>query len=156
MATLNSDVFYKNFDALAALDPKAQFISKDFDVVDWLDRVVEQLCSFFSDDEKYSAQKYDYQQVAQNINQFVQNYVTENDQYFRVQARNSQGLPKIEKIISNLLVLQERFAHGKDEETAEAVKEIFNPSIEKLIQILPSDRLLKNLLDSDGKFHLPS
>ena len=114
------------------------------------------MCSFFSDDEKYSAQKYDYQQVAQNINQFVQDYVTENDQYFRVQARNPQGLPKIEKIINNLLVLQERFAHGKDEETAERVKEIFNPSIEKLIQILPEKNLWKNLLDSDGKFSIPS
>jgi len=156
MTTLNSDVFYKNFDALAALDPKAQCISKDFDVVSWLDRVVEQLCSLFSNDEEYSAQKYDYQQVAQNINQFVQNYVTENDQYFRVQARNPQGLPKIEKIINNLLVLQERFAHGKDEATAERVKEIFNPSIEKLIQILPEGRLLKGLLDSQGKFSLPA
>ncbi|MBS0651026.1 MAG: hypothetical protein JSR93_07690 [Verrucomicrobia bacterium] len=156
MTVLNSDVFYKNFDALAALDPKAQFISKDFGVVDWLDRFIEQLCSCFSDDEKYSAQKYDYQQVAQNINQFVQDYVTENDQYFRVQARNSQGLPKIEKIINNLLVLQERFAHGKDEATAERVKEIFNPSIEKLIQILPEKNLWKNLLDSDGKFSIPS
>ncbi len=154
MADLIPDVFYKNFDALAAIDANSELISKDFEVVDWLGRLIEQLNSLFSGDGSGLSQKYNYEEVAQNINQFVTDYTAESDQFFQLQARNSQSLPKVELIIDNLLVLQERFSHNKDPEVAERVKEIFIPSIEKLIQVLPQNHVLRNLLDSNGSLSL--
>lgn len=147
---LNSEDFYKNFDALVNFNAKEQFITKNLDVVGWLDRIVEVICSAFSSDAKYSPEKYNYQEVAKNINQFVQNYVSEENEYFNLQARNPQGVQKIERIVSNLLLLQKRFTHNKTGETAEVTKEIFKSSIEKLIQILPEGNSWKNLIDSKG------